>query len=428
MAKVINRKIKKDMYYLYSDEALDDFYDTIDIKGERYLLDAEGNRVGQMISPPSPDGITWSGCTNDSCQYDWSRWREHANGWYTKWCDSCINLSSNVNPSYGADPSSKEAILQGITASSIYYVLAHGGSTSCNIDYVSNLSQADVKGALFYRGRMLFTFLGHCGAMINTGRHTFCDAFSQGSTTGCAVVGYYDMGNHLDAWAISREWQECFFTEIDKGQPIYIAYENSLLDYPEMEVASRFYGDTTFTFLTSPLSLADITPGQPIYDYGDEITITVSCSGELGATGKMLVYIDDEYIIDAYVYFEEVDQVVDIDLAVQLDAGDHSCTIYNEDMSSSATTPFEIRDETGAFIITDLTMNTIRVGESGVMSVCITNTYGNACVVSATVYRETTPLSTVDLEFSQGEIDKTFEIDGLPVENAPGDYLYCVVI
>ena len=273
--EIVYRKIKKDMYYLYSGEPITkDIYPTIKIDNIIYLLDEKGNIIGQKIPPPF-EGLTWSGC--HQCSDVWAYKRKNAYMHFTKWCSNVYEL---------AVPH-KDDIINIIENPEVklYFADAHGASSVCSPITGEYLYASDVRDAMSDRDKMYFCFLGHCHAMVDTGPNTFSYEFSKGDPEGCAIVGYYMLEQYEDAWSYAYEWQDYFFRGIDKRIPIYEAYENSLIAYPELAPATRFYGDQDFMFFFIGIEITDIAANKQTYLKNENILLTITCKNLAGSPG-----------------------------------------------------------------------------------------------------------------------------------------------
>jgi len=294
------RQIKKDMYFLYKPGKLKDFYPTIERDNMVYLLDDNGNIIGQMIPPPQDNnsdeeyigGITWSGA-HESMDI-WKSYRANAYLYYSKWCTQVYNKGIPE----------KEELLNEISNPNniIYYAIAHGGSMGCTITTEGGavgLYGGDIRDCLESRDKYKFVFLGHCRAMTYTDKGSFAYEFAKGNKSeNYAVIGYYKMGSHQDAWRVSKDWQNRLFHYMNEGQKIYDAFQNANLDYPEMEVAIRFEGDQNCTIrsLLNKINV-DVTDISFVKSriYTDEIPVlSVTCSNQSNVPGWFYLNIERE--------------------------------------------------------------------------------------------------------------------------------------
>ena len=197
--------------------------------GTTVMYDLDGNLIGYGVPAPSDYGYLFSGyhygwwCKWFGLCDEWAAWRSNANDWYEIWADSITSVfnptTNNINSNV-SNPNTK-----------FYYAIAHGGSTECHAKGESyNWTYYTAGGASWdmrNRNAMPFAFLGHCRAMVNTGSGTFSYAFRKG-LSGCGsntfTVGYKNIDQDDDAWAVSRSWQNAMFTRMNNGQTLYYAW------------------------------------------------------------------------------------------------------------------------------------------------------------------------------------------------------------
>jgi hypothetical protein len=214
------------------------------------VIDAvTGERLEDGISPPY-EGFAMSGPQYAGpCSGTWTSWYENAATWFET---MGYDTESVEWPSTAQVQSHVQS-----TTTSVFYELAHGGST-----YFANgcsggntyayTTAANIESWISGYTKMPFTFIGSCAGMCSTGNNTFSYEFRKGSSTDTATVGYC----HMDAaycsscWRYSVRWQNALFSYINSGSSVYAAHTQALADYPVCAPAEgacmRFAGDTTF--------------------------------------------------------------------------------------------------------------------------------------------------------------------------------------
>lgn len=442
------RKIKKDMYYLYSGEPLEDFYNTIDKKIKmdgkivvtiRYLLDENGNVVGQMIPPPF-DGLRWSGCKNTDMNVRCDTWNEDLSIAYSKFSEWCDTLHYLVPDPYGTQEQAQEMKDQILSVLSdekvkLYFAVAHGSAGHCSIRgnviiwYREIWDPDDPYTPLFNRDKIRFALLCHCGAMDYTHENTWSYRFSKGDPSECAVIGARHLTCNQDAWLVYRDWMRDLLQRIDTKIPIYDAYEDSLLIYPEVTDASGFYGDETFTFLTIPIFINNLEPEKTQYNQTEEIELTLTCTiNEPNRNGLIKLYLDNTKLSEHYLYFQNNTETFAITMQPITETGYHNVCVYNEDEDSMSCITLNVTDSDGDYEVTidSIKINSIPINSSPTIVVYASNPAGSAITQQVLITREGVEIGTSELSFEDGETSKTFIIDNLPVETTVGQFTYCV--
>lgn len=122
-----------------------------------------------------------------------------------------------------------------------YYAIAHGawnGATAMG----DTLWWYEIEESMQEREPMWFAFLGHCGAMSQTGSSTFSHAFRKGSLENTVTIGYHGMGSCI-GWPDSLVWQDKLFSLVDGGSTFKDAFDRATATYPRIESGVRFVGD-----------------------------------------------------------------------------------------------------------------------------------------------------------------------------------------
>jgi len=199
--------------------------------GERKIIDVvTGETIGYGTSPPI-EGYSWSGPHNDNDV--WFQWRENADRWFQKWCSETITkglatvdeIQSGVHNPYAK----------------YYYAIAHGTSTGATA-VGGTLLWRDIEESMLDREPMWFAFLGHCGAMANTGSGSFSHAFRKGTLIDTVTIGYINMGS-CSGWVDSLAWQGKLFNLVDEGSTFKDAFDRATVTYPRIESGVKFIGD-----------------------------------------------------------------------------------------------------------------------------------------------------------------------------------------
>ncbi len=210
--------------------------------GKIRLFNAEGKDIGYGIPPPS-NSITISG--PDQGNDVWINWRENAEYWFNHW---------SSGQKYSLPLGNKLEILNAISdpINQFYYAIAHGDYSMfmCSGDYVYS---DDIKDSMYLRYSMGFCFLGHCKAMNSLENDSFTCSFTKvnnpWSIINSVVLGYRDMDENYEAWIVSLQFQDFFFSYIYQNpkKSFYEAYKESCFKYPSGINAIIFAGDRHLT-------------------------------------------------------------------------------------------------------------------------------------------------------------------------------------
>jgi len=203
--------------------------------GVTIMYDLEGEQIGQGIPAPF-NGFSLSGFHEESWPDPWLDWRLNADSWYIKWCDSTVSISQPTPSTISSYVSNSEY--------SLFYELAHGGSTYFQADwYGSYYTSSDVTNDLSSRDPMRFAFIGSCGGMDDTGPGTWSYEFRKGQITDTVTVGYTGMAS-CPGWSVSLPWQDMMFSAMDEECTIKDAFDLASANYPTIADCVVFVGDT----------------------------------------------------------------------------------------------------------------------------------------------------------------------------------------
>jgi uncharacterized repeat protein (TIGR01451 family) len=217
---------------------------TIDSHTTISVFDAHaGNFVGQALPPPS-QGFAFSGPSRLSpCSYPWTSLYQNASAWFSTWGYTTTALEfplTSVERSVIEDPST-----------SLFYEIAHGGSTSWqnSCSGVANESMTtahDIEEWMASREKMPFAFIASCDGLCATGDNTMSYELRKGSDEKTVTVGYCGMsvGTCLTScWGQSLAWQDAFFNYINQGYTVGAAYDAALADHPNCNTCMQLAGD-----------------------------------------------------------------------------------------------------------------------------------------------------------------------------------------
>jgi len=274
--KLVAFSSKEDCGYFYT---LDDTceypfvcWEIRHVDGTTLMYDLEGSEVGFGRPAPS-NGFSLSGYNNASWPDPWISYRQDADSWFNKWCDTSPSVSlptPGTISNYVSDPEYE-----------YFFELAHGSSYLFQADSTdSYYNSSTVATDMAFRPSMRFAFIGSCEGMTYTGPGTFSHEFRKGSVIDTTTVGYSGMAS-CPGWSVSLQWQDYMFQKMDEGYTIKSSFDMASAQYPTIASCVRFVGDPT-TKVLSPESAAVYIrsdgsidpPTAPIQRNGDVYTLT----------------------------------------------------------------------------------------------------------------------------------------------------------
>ena len=218
-------------------------------KGETILYDAvTGDKVGEGVPPPTDKATSISGYHQSDWPDPWKKYRANAAYWFNRWGFTVWNTFAPSKSYVGMAISNREY--------KYHYALAHGSSNRFQVRSNEYVYASDVSGWMGGSGggrrppapsrpAMWFTFLGHCGGMVNTGRGSLSYAFRKGQLTNTVTIGYYNAHLNASAWAKALPWQKKLFSKMNTGVTWKAAFDYANVCYPVASPIMRFLGDTS---------------------------------------------------------------------------------------------------------------------------------------------------------------------------------------
>jgi len=229
------------------------------------LLNPDGEIVGWMILPSK--AVSVSGFWGDACDgacppcAGWCYLARDFKSYFEKWTDSSESVVWGMCPKYdyktGTEDCTASDSCESYISSSdfenaiedhkckFYACFAHGDyqsawlgneqGTQIDICPVSGWwCDLVVESLLADRGRMRFTFLGHCEAMDYTGERTFEYAFRKGQSEKATVIGLKYTND--TSWAAFHQWYPAFLKDLDENRDKKIgdAYDDACDSYPDI--------------------------------------------------------------------------------------------------------------------------------------------------------------------------------------------------
>lgn len=231
---------ENDLNYFYTIDKNQDFpllcWEIRYKNGVTNLININGEKIGQGIPAPSEyKGFSLSGFYDSNSPDGWRVWRQNADIWFRKWCISTSSRSLPTPDTISSYVSNPEFYL--------FYELAHGASTyfqanSPGVYYYAS----DVEQDMLNRQKNVFSFIGSCEGMTDTGDGTFSYEFRKGSLNDTVTIGYSGMGT-CPGWSVSVQWQNFMFHAMDSNYTIKEAFNLACAEYPTIADCVVFLGD-----------------------------------------------------------------------------------------------------------------------------------------------------------------------------------------
>ena len=229
------------------------------------LLSPDGEIVGWMILPTK--AVSVSGFRGDACDgacpscAGWCYLARDFKSYFERWVGSSEVVVWGMCPKYDYETGTEDCTGSGYCEFYIsstdfgnaikdhkckfYACFAHGDyqsawlgneqGTQIDICPVSGWwCDLVVERLLADRGRMRFAFLGHCGAMENTGEGTFEYEFRKSQSEKTTVIGLkYTTG---ESWSVFHQWYPTFLKDLDENRDKKIgdAYDDTCDLYPDI--------------------------------------------------------------------------------------------------------------------------------------------------------------------------------------------------
>ena len=241
--------------------------------GKTSLLNTDGKKIGEGVPAPSDipseyNGFSLSGYCEDGWEDCWLPWRQNADLWYKKWCISTTSISRPTPDTISSYVNNSEYYL--------FYELAHGASTYFQADspgvfyYASNVEQD-----MAQREKNIFSFIGSCEGMTDTGDGTFSYEFRKGSLNETVTVGYSGMAT-CPGWSDSLNWQDFMFYAMNSEYTILDAFNLACAEYPTIADCVVFVGDPDLKIIESDDDDDNTTLPNVLITYPTEYSIIYS--------------------------------------------------------------------------------------------------------------------------------------------------------
>lgn len=230
----------EDCSYFYS------FYDSYEFPlacwevrhsdGTTILYNQYGTSIGYGIPSPSEKGFSISNDCSDGAGDCWSYFRQNADEWFRKWCNSAINIGLPNLENISKNVRDKNT--------TFFYELGHSHYLPTRflitdeIYYNASILRNDMDD----RPPMKFAFIGSCEGMREIGPGTLSYEFRKGEITDTVTVGYIGMSG-CTGWSVAIPWQDYMFQMMDNGSTIKESFDLASAKYPLIADCVRFYGD-----------------------------------------------------------------------------------------------------------------------------------------------------------------------------------------
>jgi len=232
--------------------------------GTIILYDPNGIKIGNGVPTPRTEGVVIKG----HGEPDWYLWKDNAQEWFHKWCDS-LQSQSSPDLSWISDRVSDPDL-------EYFYVIAHSDGqpdrflAKEGVYYNATRLHNDMSS----RSPIKLAVLCCCSAMENTGPNTLSYEFRKGIMDDTVTIGYFDMGN-CSGWPSEvYNWQDDMFRIMDKGYRMKIAFDISCALHPTVADHVRFVGDTSLKVESTVLISSDTTTTQNLVEIETNISST----------------------------------------------------------------------------------------------------------------------------------------------------------
>ena len=218
--------------------------------GSTVLYDLQGNSIGLGVQAPV-EGFSLSGYHNESWPDPWNRYKENADFWFSKWCDTTNNISLPEPMTISSYVSNPNVMY--------FFEMAHGNEFNFQADSVGSLYfSLMVRNDMVERPPMKFAFIGSCHGMTTTDPGTFSYEFRKGQMSNTVTVGFDHMEN-CPGWQYGFPWQNSMFENMSRGMTIKNAFDMATARYPTISPAVVFLGDQNLV-----VNLPPYIPSKPV--------------------------------------------------------------------------------------------------------------------------------------------------------------------
>ena len=233
-------------------------------EGAYVLLSPDGEIVGWMILPTRAVSVGgfWGNACDGGCPpcAGWCYLARDFKFYFERWVSSSEAVVWGMCPKYDYKTGTEDCTNSGECESYIsssdfanavkdhkckfYACFAHGGhegawlgnerGTQINICIRKWQCSLTVEDLMADRGRMRFTFLGHCDAMDFTGENTFEYVFRKGQSEKATVIGLKYTTD--ESWSAFHYWYHDFLWKVEenKDRKIGDAYDDACDSHPDI--------------------------------------------------------------------------------------------------------------------------------------------------------------------------------------------------
>lgn len=213
--------------------------------GSTILYDINGTKIGYGIPAPSEQGFSISNDCGDGYGDCWKSFRENADQWFQRWCDStiCIGL-----------PNLEEISLHIQNRNTTFFFeLGHSHHLPTRFLVTDEIyyNASHLQQDMTQRQPMKFAFIGSCEGLREIYPGTLSYEFRKGKMNNTVTVGYVGMAD-CPGWNVALHWQDYLFQEMDSGRTIKESFDLASAKYPTIADCVRFVGDERLTVRNHP--------------------------------------------------------------------------------------------------------------------------------------------------------------------------------
>ena len=233
--------------------------------GSTSMYNTDGKAIGYGIPTPLEQGFSISNDCDNGFGDCWKSWRQNADKWFQKWCNSTINIGLPTIEEISSNIENHNT--------TFFFELGHSYYQPTRF-YVSNglfYNASHLQNDMIRRQPMKFAFIGSCEGLRRINSGTLSYEFRKGELNSTVTVGYVGMAN-CSGWVVSLDWQDYMFQQMDNGLTMKESFDNACAQYPTIANCVRFVGDEDLIVGNNPpsppkkpLGNSFDRPNEPVY-------------------------------------------------------------------------------------------------------------------------------------------------------------------
>lgn len=225
--------------------------------GSTILYNIDGECIGEGISAPFQQGFSISNDCSDGFGDCWRSWRENADEWFQRWCDSTISIGLPTLEEISSNIQNRNT--------TFFFELGHSHYLPTRFLITDGIyyNASQLQNDMVERQPMKFAFIGSCEGLREIDSGTLSYEFRKGEMNGTVTVGYLGMSS-CPGWSVSLYWQNYMFLKMDSGLTIKEAFDLASAEYPTIASCVRFVGDENLVVGNNPPCIPKKPIGSPV--------------------------------------------------------------------------------------------------------------------------------------------------------------------